>query len=85
MRLSKDFDISLGSELADFGKDIGKAIISGFGRILGIGAVAALFGGAGGGIMGAVYDLPIIGLAIGGAVLAVVAVLALWLIMSWHH
>ncbi len=60
-----------------FFKDLGVAILSGFGKILGIGAAAAVFGGAGGGIYAAVYGHPVIGFAIGGAVLAAVAMLAL--------
>ncbi|MEO9826534.1 MAG: hypothetical protein ABJF50_19190 [Paracoccaceae bacterium] len=59
-----------------FFADIFKAIIGGFGKILGIGLAAALFGGAGGGIYAAVYGQPIIGFAIGGAVLAAVVVFA---------
>lgn len=85
MRLRNDHGISIGSALADLGKDLGKAIARGFGRILGIGAVAALFGAAGGGLIGAIYSLPIIGFAIGGAVIAVVAVFALWLIATWEY
>ena len=59
-----------------FFKDVFKAILGGFGKILGIGAAAAVFGGAGGGIYAAVQGGPIIGFTIGGAVVAAVAVYA---------
>ena len=73
-------NISLGSELADFAKDIGGILIKGLGRIFGVGIVAGIFGGVGGGIMAAVYGLPIVGFTIGGAVVAAVVVYAILLI-----
>ena len=77
--------IGLGEGLADIAKDLGKLAMRGFGRILGIAIVAALFGGVGGGITAAVYGLPIIALALGGAVLAVIAVFVLWLLLMSQH
>ena len=72
-------------DVADLAKSAGKAVFFGFGRILGIGVVSALFGGVGGGILGAVYGFPIVAGIIGGAVLAVVAVFAIFLLaaMDW--
>lgn len=76
---------SLGSTLADFAKDIGSVIVRAFGRILGIGIAAGVVGGIGGGLAAAIYGLPIIGFAIGGAVFAVIAVYAIWLLAMSDH
>lgn len=72
-------DISIGSALADFGKDIGKALIRGFGRIFGIGIAAGVFGGGGAGLYAALNGGPVVGFAIGGAVVSVIAVYGIWL------
>jgi hypothetical protein len=69
-------------DLTDLAKDAGKGIVRGFGRILGVGTVAALFGGAGGGILSVVYSFPIVAGIVGGAILAVVAVLAFVLLAA---
>lgn len=75
----------LSEDLTDLAKTAGKSIVSGFGRILGVGAASALFGGVGGGILGAVYGFPVVAGIIGGAVLAVVAVFAIFLlfVIDW--
>lgn len=77
--------ITLGEGLADIAKDLVKTIGRFFGRLFGIGIAAALFGGAGGGIAAAVYGGPIIGFAIGGAVVSVVAIFAIWLLVMSEY
>ncbi len=73
--------VTLGEGLVDIAKDLVKVFARFFGRLFGVGIAAAIFGGAGGGIAAAVYGGPIIGFAIGGAVVSVIAVYALWLLV----
>lgn len=80
-----DHSVGIGSDLADLGKDLVKVIVRGFGRILGIGIAAGIFGGAGGGLYAALNSGPIIAFAIGGAVVAVIAVYAFWLLAMSNH
>lgn len=76
---------NLTTQVADFAKYVGKIIATGLGRVLAIGAGAAVFGGIGGGVTAAIYSLPVVPFIIGGAVVAVVAVFALYLLIMVNY
>ena len=75
----------LTTQVADVAKSVGKNIASGFGRVLAIGAGAAVFGGTAAGVAAAIYSLPVVPFIIGGAVVAVVAVFALYLLIMLNY
>ncbi|NNE89634.1 MAG: hypothetical protein HKN27_16320 [Silicimonas sp.] len=75
----------LADDIADLVKSAGKGVAYGLGRMLAIGAAAALLGGVGGGVAAMIYGLPIAAFALGGAIVTVVAVFAIFLLVMANY